>query len=98
MEEIQDVRNRRPESLDLPPLQVRHQAVQPVLGGRPEHALQVKEGDKVVNYFLDDKGNGESYHEDVCGGEKVEGVSVTGTVSEKDGKKYIKPTKVEKQK
>ena len=62
------------------------------------NVLQVKEGDKVVNYFLDDKGNGESYHEDVCGGEKVEGVSVTGTVSEKDGKKYIKPTKVEKKK
>jgi uncharacterized protein (DUF1786 family) len=62
------------------------------------NVLQVKEGDKVVNYFLDDKGHGEAYHEDVCGGEKVEGVAVTGAVTEKDGKKYIKPTKVEKKK
>jgi hypothetical protein len=59
------------------------------------NALQVKEGDKVVNYFLDDKGNGEDYHEGVCGGDKVEGVTVTGVVSEKDGKKWIKPSKVE---
>lgn len=59
------------------------------------NVLQVKEGDKVVNYFLDDKGTGEDYHEGVCGGEKVEGVTVTGTVSEKDGKKYVKPTKVD---
>jgi hypothetical protein len=60
--------------------------------------LQVKEGGKVVNYFLDDKGNGEEYHEGVCGGDKVEGVTVTGSVTEKDGKKTIKPTKVETKK
>lgn len=59
------------------------------------NALQVKEGDKVVTYFLTDKGNGETYHEGVCGGDKVENVTVTGTVSEKDGKKVIKPAKVE---
>src|SRR3954471_3077451 len=59
------------------------------------NVVQVKEGDKTVNYILDDKGNGETYHEGVCGDGKLEGVSVTGTVSEKDGKKYIKPTKVE---
>ena len=59
------------------------------------NVLQVKEGDKTVNYILDDKGNGEDYHEGVCGDGKLEGTSVTGTVSEKDGKKYIKPTKVE---
>ena len=62
------------------------------------NVLQVKEGDKTVNYFLDDKGNGEAYHEGVCGGDKVEGVTVTGTVTEKDGKKYVKPTKVETKK
>jgi hypothetical protein len=62
------------------------------------NVLQVKEGDKTVNYFLDDQGNKEAYHEGVCGGEKVEGVTVTGTVSEKDGKKWIKPTKVETKK
>jgi hypothetical protein len=59
------------------------------------NVLQVKEGDKVVNYFLDDKGNAETYHEGVCGGDKVEGVMVVGTVTEKDGKKWVKPTKVD---
>ena len=58
------------------------------------NVLQVKDGDKVVNYFLEDKGNGEPYHEGVCGGDKVEGVTVTGVVTEKDGKKSIKPSKV----
>lgn len=62
------------------------------------NVLQVKEGDKTVNYFLDDKGNAEAYHEGVCGGDKVGGVTVTGAVTEKDGKKYIKPTKVETKK
>ncbi len=62
------------------------------------NVLQVKEGDKMVNYLLDDKGNGETYHEGVCGGEKVEDVTVTGTVTEKDGKKSVKPTKVETKK
>lgn len=59
------------------------------------NVLQVKEGDKVVNYFLVDKGNGEEYHEGVCGDGKIPGVIVTGTVSEKDGKKYVQPAKVE---
>jgi hypothetical protein len=59
------------------------------------NVLQVKEGDKLVNYILDDKGNGEEYHEGVCGDGKIEGVIVTGTVSEKDGKKYVKATKVD---
>ena len=59
------------------------------------NVLQVKEGDKLVNYLLTDKGNGETYHEGVCGGDKIANVAVTGTVSEKDGKKTIKPTKVE---
>lgn len=59
------------------------------------NVLQVKEGDKTVNYFLDDKAQGESYHEGVCGGDKIENVTVIGTVTEKDGKKSVKPTKVE---
>lgn len=57
-------------------------------------AIQVKEGDKLVTYLLDDKGAGEEHHEPICGGAKKEG-TVVGTVQERDGKKYIKPTKVE---
>jgi hypothetical protein len=57
-------------------------------------ALQLKEGDKTVTYYLDDKGMDESYHEPVCGGARKEG-TVVGVVREQNGKKYIKPSKVE---
>ena len=56
--------------------------------------IKVKEGDKEVVYLFLDKGNKEEYHEEVCGGGVKDG-SVTGVVSEKDGKKWIKPSKVE---
>jgi len=56
-------------------------------------AIQVKEGEKLVTYYLDDKGAGEEYHEPICSGAKKEG-TVVGAVSEKEGKKYIKPSKV----
>lgn len=60
-----------------------------------QNAIQVKEdGEKTVTYYLDDKGMKERYHETVCGGEKKEG-TVTGTVSMKDGRQVIKPSKVE---
>jgi hypothetical protein len=57
------------------------------------NAIVVKDGAKEVTYYFKDKGNKESYHEEVCGGAKKQG-TVTGTVSEKDGKKWITPTKV----
>ncbi len=60
------------------------------------NALQVKgDGKAVVTYYLNDKGNREAFHGEVCGGGKLEGVSVTGVVGEKDGKKTITPTKLE---
>lgn len=60
------------------------------------NVLQVKDGDKTVNYYLDDKGAKEDYHKMCC--TKTTKVTVTGTVSEKDGKKMVKATKVEEAK
>jgi hypothetical protein len=56
-------------------------------------AIQVKEAGKTVTYYFLDKGAKEDYHEEVCGGGRREG-TVTGTVTEKDGKKWIVPKKV----
>src|SRR5262245_23938993 len=52
------------------------------------NAIRVKEGGKEVVYYFDDSGKGEKYHKDICQTPK-EG-TVTGTVTEKDGKKMIK--------
>ena len=57
-------------------------------------AIVVKEGEKKLTYYFKDKGVKEGYHEEVCGGDRKEG-SVTGTVLEKVGKKWISPKKVE---
>lgn len=62
------------------------------------NALVVKENGKEVTYLLDDKGSKEEYHEGLCGGGKKEGTKVTGTVTEKDGQKWIKASKVEEKK
>ena len=59
-----------------------------------ETAIQVKDGDKLVTYYFLDKGEAESYHDAICGGERKEG-TVIGTLSTKDGKQYIAPKKVE---
>jgi hypothetical protein len=56
-------------------------------------AIEVKEGENAVTYYLDDKGVAEEHHNPICGGGRKEG-TVAGTVSEKAGQKYIKPSKV----
>jgi hypothetical protein len=53
------------------------------------NVLQVKEDGKTVNYYLKDKGKGEKYHRDVCPPGKMKEVTVSGTVMEEDGKKWI---------
>jgi hypothetical protein len=59
------------------------------------NVLQVKEGDKTVNYYIKDKGKDESYHKGVCPGGAKKDATVTGTIEEKDGKKWITASKVE---
>jgi hypothetical protein len=53
------------------------------------NVLQVKEGDKTVNYFIKDTGKGESYHKAICPAGKKAEAEVKGKVTEKDGKKWI---------
>src|SRR5438105_2772167 len=57
-------------------------------------AISVKEDGKDVTYILVDKGMQEKYYDGLCGGDKKQ-ATVTGTVTTKDGKKYVTPTKVE---
>jgi hypothetical protein len=60
-------------------------------------AISVKEDGKDVTYILIDKGMQEKYYEGLCGGDKKQ-ATVSGTVTTKDGKKYVTPTKVEVEK
>lgn len=53
--------------------------------------IVVKEKDKDVIYYFDADSH-KTYHDDIC--TKGKKGSVTGTVSEKDGKKIIKASKV----
>ena len=63
-------------------------------GSKCQTVIQVKEDGKDVTYWFLDKGNKEAYHEPVCGSGRKAG-TVIGVVTEKDGKKWIKPTKVD---
>ena len=61
------------------------------------NVVQVKVDGKTVNYFLVDKGNKEVYHKNCCGcatDQKGFVFSVTGVVTGTDGKKYLKPSKL----
>lgn len=49
-------------------------------------------GDSI--YYLQDKGATEEYHKNVCGG-TGRYLTVSGTAFEKDGKKWLTPSKVE---
>ena len=59
-----------------------------------QNVLQVKDGDTTVNYYVTDNDVAKGAHEKVCSA-PVENVTITGTVSENDGKKWIAPTKIE---
>ncbi|MGL6096585.1 MAG: DUF6370 family protein [Fimbriiglobus sp.] len=56
------------------------------------HALLVKDGDKTVTYYVDDKNKD---HKKVCPAGTELDAKVTGKLVEKDGKKTIMAAKVE---
>jgi hypothetical protein len=59
-----------------------------------QSVLQVKDGDATVTYYIADSDASKGTHEKVCKA-AVENVTITGTVADKDGKKWITPTKIE---
>jgi hypothetical protein len=64
-------------------------------GKKCQTVVRVKEGDKEVTYYFKDRGAKESYHECVCGGGRQEATVIGVLAEEKDGKKWITPSKVE---
>jgi len=58
-----------------------------------QNVLQVTDNGKTANYYLAQNDVSKNFHDDICGtaGEKV---TVTGTVSEKDGKQVLTPSKI----
>ena len=58
-----------------------------------QNAIQVKEGDKTVTYYLVQNDVSKKFHENIC--QETKKVKATGTVKEVDGKKELTPTKIE---
>ncbi|MGA2498122.1 MAG: DUF6370 family protein [Tepidisphaeraceae bacterium] len=59
-----------------------------------QNVLVVKDGEKTVNYYLTANDVSKGSHGAVCHGPK-DNITVTGTVEEKDGKKWITASKIE---
>jgi len=57
-----------------------------------QNVVQVKEGDKTVNYYLVHNDVSKEFHKNVC--KETKKISVTGTVKEVDGKLQLTPTKI----
>ncbi|HZI32753.1 MAG TPA: DUF6370 family protein [Candidatus Binatia bacterium] len=59
--------------------------------------LQTTEDGKTVTYYLTGK-EAKDFHKNICTSEKGEKVTVTGKVTEKDGKEMLHATKIEEAK
>jgi len=63
-----------------------------------QNVLQVSENGKNTSYYLVQNDVSKNFHDDICTSEKGEKVTVTGTVSEKDGKQVLTASKITPQK
>jgi hypothetical protein len=59
-----------------------------------QNVVQVTQDGKTVNYYLEQNEISKAAHDPICHGDS-EKVMVTGTLTEKDGKKILTPTKIE---
>jgi hypothetical protein len=59
-----------------------------------QNVVQVEKDGKTVNYYLKENDVSKAAHEPICGGSS-EKVTVTGTVTEKDGQEMMTPTKID---
>ena|ERR1700690_1590751 len=59
-----------------------------------QNVVQVQKDGKTVNYYLEQNDLSKGAHDPICGGSS-EKVTVTGTVTEKDGKEMMTPTKLD---
>jgi hypothetical protein len=59
-----------------------------------QNVVQVEKDGKTVNYFLEQNDVSKAAHGPICGGDS-EKVTVTGTVTEQDGKEMMTPTKID---
>ena len=59
-----------------------------------QNVVQVEKDGKTVNYYLKENDVSKAAHGPVCGGSS-EKVTVTGTVTEQDGKEIMTPTKID---
>jgi hypothetical protein len=61
-----------------------------------QNAIRVEEGGKKVVYYIEDNDVSKAFHKKVCSATAP--VTAKGTVSEKDGKKWLKASKIEETK
>ena len=59
-----------------------------------QNVVQVEKDGKTVNYYLKQNDVSKAAHDPICGGSS-EKVTVTGTVTEKNGKEMMTPTKID---
>jgi len=59
-----------------------------------QNVVQVMQDGKTVNYYLKQNEVSKAAHDPICQG-APEKVTVTGTVTEKDGKEMMTPTKID---